>query len=80
MSDQIENEIRLRIGIATRVARLREKRGLTQQQLAKLLSIGRPQLANIEAGRGFPSVITVCQIATALKCRVGYLFGEGDKP
>lgn len=47
----------------------REKRGMTQVQLASTLLVSRPQVANLETGRGDPSINTLEQIARALDCR-----------
>jgi transcriptional regulator with XRE-family HTH domain len=47
----------------------RDLRGVTQLQLAASLHISRPQIANIETGRGNPSIETLEEIARVLACQ-----------
>ncbi len=53
--------------------RLREKRGLTQEALAKAAKVSRIYVAKIEAGEKIPSIPTLEKFAKALKVKVGRL-------
>ena len=46
--------------------RLRTEKGLSQQQLAERLHVGRPSVTNWEGGRRMPDALTVSQLADAL--------------
>ena len=52
---------------------MREKRGLTQEALAKAAGITRVYVAKIEAGEKVPSIPTLQKLAKALKVKVGKL-------
>lgn len=52
--------------IAQRVREARERRGLKQDDLAKMTGIARPNIARIEQGRHIPSLMTLKRIADAL--------------
>jgi transcriptional regulator with XRE-family HTH domain len=45
---------------------VRQKRGLTQEGLAKLVSLPRSTIANLESGQGNPSLINLAKISAAL--------------
>jgi transcriptional regulator with XRE-family HTH domain len=46
----------------------RDRAGMTQLELANLAGIGRAQIANLETGRGDPSLVTLRKLAKALGC------------
>jgi len=52
--------------IGMKIQRLREKRGLTQEALAKKTGLSRGYLARLESGRHDPSLSTLEKIAKAL--------------
>jgi len=56
--------------IANNVRKLRETRGLTQQQMAKLAGVPRPTWANLESGGANPTVAVLIKVANALQVRV----------
>mgnify|MGYP000645743371 CR=1 FL=1 len=65
------------IHIGDRIKAFREAKGLTQAQLAEKLPITRPQVANIELGRGEPSMGAVRALCDALDVTADeLLFGE----
>jgi transcriptional regulator with XRE-family HTH domain len=59
-----------------RLKELRERRGLTQTELAKLSGVSRATIARYEAGEQHrPHSKTVRKLARALKARPEELFG-----
>lgn len=52
--------------LAANVKLLREGRGLTQQQVAKLASVPRATLANLETGSANPTLSVLVKLAAAL--------------
>lgn len=57
------------------IAQLREEKGLTQEQLAKILEIERSTLANWEVGYRTPSRPNLQKIASYFKVSTDYLLG-----
>jgi transcriptional regulator with XRE-family HTH domain len=57
-----------------RVREIRERMGLTQEQLADRSGLHRTYIGGIERGERNPSVVNVVRIAEALGVRVGELF------
>lgn len=56
--------------LADNVRQLRESRGLTQQQLAKLAGVPRPTWANLESGAANPTISVLVKVAAALQVSV----------
>ncbi len=52
--------------LASALIRLRLAKGLTQEQLAKLLNTKQESIARLESGGSLPSLSTVKKVATAL--------------
>jgi len=57
----------------TKLARVRDKRGLSQRALAKLSNVGYVTIARIEMERIDPRVSTLKALAKALKVKVSEL-------
>ncbi len=55
---------------AYQVARLRIKRGLTQQQLAELVGTKQPSIARLESGRSSPNLAFLQRVVAALDGRL----------
>jgi transcriptional regulator with XRE-family HTH domain len=53
-------------GFGTRLRALREKRGLSQQELADIIGIHLSQLSRLEREASFPTAETVLSLARAL--------------
>jgi transcriptional regulator with XRE-family HTH domain len=53
--------------LGTRIAEFRKSKGLSQEDLAKLLNIPRPSLAQIELGKRNISVMELIRLSNALK-------------
>lgn len=64
--------------IGNKIKILRKTRGLTQQQLADKLEVGRATISNYEIGRRSPHMKELEQIATALGVTLEY-FGIGGQ-
>lgn len=56
--------------LASDLIRLRLARGLTQEQLAKLLNTKQESIARLESGGSLPSLSTVRKVADALDAEV----------
>ena len=54
------------VGIAMELANLRERRGLSQMELAKLTGMKQPQIARLESGAYFPSFSTLQKLLGVL--------------
>lgn len=64
--------------VGSNVRRLRERRGLTQEQLAFDAEIDLTYLGGIERGRRNPSLIVLVRIANALKINPAVLLDDGS--
>lgn len=60
--------------VGQRLAVARCERGWTQAAIAATAGITRPQLANIEAGRSWPSVETFAHLCRAIGVRMDEMF------
>lgn len=56
------------------IARIREKKKMTQYQLAKEIFTDQSNLARIEKGKVNPTVRTLLKISAVLKCKVKDFF------
>lgn len=54
--------------IGTMIKRVRESKGMSQQQLADAAAMGRTQITDIESGRENFTINTLVRITTALGC------------
>ncbi len=61
-----ENLASFKILFGKRIKYFRELKNLTQEYLAELANIEQSSLSNIERGRVYPSVETLCRLASAL--------------
>ncbi len=61
--------------LAANLRSLREARGLTQTQMAKLAELPRPTWAHLESGAGNPTLAVLVKVAGALQLRVEELIG-----
>ena len=61
--------------LAGNVRQLRDRRGLTQQQLALLSDIPRPTLASLESGAANPTLSVLTRVAAALQVSIEELIG-----
>lgn len=63
-----------------RIRKLREEKGLTQEELAKILGISRATLASWETGRREPDFETTSKIAEFFGVSIDYLLGRTNNP
>lgn len=54
------------VGIAVELGKLRERRGLSQTDLAKLTGMKQPQIARLESGAHFPAFPTLQKLLGVL--------------
>ena len=62
------------------LARLRSKRGLTQERLAEEADINTRYLQKLEGGVGHPSLVVMCSLKRALRCRWDELLEKVEMP
>lgn len=62
--------------LSTRIRKIREEKGITQEELANEAEIGLAQLKRIELGLVNTSISSIYRIANALNLTVGELFGK----
>ncbi|MCG8421072.1 MAG: helix-turn-helix domain-containing protein [Proteobacteria bacterium] len=61
--------------LASNIRKLREARGLTQQQMARASGVPRPTWANLESGAANPTLSVLVKVANALQVRLEELIG-----
>lgn len=67
--------------IGSKIKQLREKTGLSQAKLAKVLGgVSRPVIARYETGDCFPSYPVLIKIADYFNVSTDYLLGRTDNP
>ncbi|AJY73981.1 helix-turn-helix domain-containing protein [Paenibacillus beijingensis] len=66
--------------IGTRIAKLREDRGWTQEQTAVTLGISRAALSHYEKNRREPDTDTLTKFADLYSVTIDYLVGRTDNP
>lgn len=62
-----------------RLRELRQKRGMTQEQLAAAADTAGPYVSDMERGIKVPSLTTVIRLAIALDCKVTDLVRVFDR-
>lgn len=58
------------VALAVQMAKLREHRGLSQGQLARMVGMKQPQIARLESGAHLPAMGTMWRLLTALGGRL----------
>src|SRR5437588_9068898 len=61
--------------LAANVRQLRDARGLTQQQMAKVSGLPRATWANLESGSANPTLAVLHRVAAALQVSIEELLG-----
>jgi transcriptional regulator with XRE-family HTH domain len=56
--------------LAENIRRIRERRGLTQQELSDLSGVPRPTIANLESGAANPTLSVLLRVADSLSATV----------
>jgi transcriptional regulator with XRE-family HTH domain len=73
LSTEVDSLVR---SVAANIRRLRHEAGLTLAELATAAGLGKSTLAQLESGKGNPSVETLWAIAAALRVPFGRLMEE----
>ena len=68
-------DARISTNLAENIRQLRETRGQSQQQLAKLADLPRPTWASLESGSANPTLSVLLRAATALQVSLEELIG-----
>ncbi|MFC5652900.1 helix-turn-helix domain-containing protein [Paenibacillus solisilvae] len=68
------------MNIGSRIAKLREDRGWTQEQTSALLGISRAALSHYEKNRREPDTDTLSKFADLFHVSVDYLVGRTNAP
>lgn len=66
----MEATTNIRKEVGNRIRYLREKRGLTQEQLAELTAMHRPNITRIEKGTCSVGLDVLFRLVTALDCSI----------
>jgi len=61
--------------LSTNIRQLREARGMTQEQMARLSDVPRPTWANLESGEANPTLSVLVKVAGALQIPLEELIG-----
>ncbi len=67
-----------RFTLSERIKYLRQKRDITQSELAKLAHVSQSTIAQIENGSKDPSFSTLLKLSQALDCHIAVLFTSED--
>jgi DNA-binding XRE family transcriptional regulator len=62
-----------------RLREVRQRRHVTQAELARIASMSEAYISNMEHGLKVPSLTTILRLAVALNCKVMDLIGPYDK-
>lgn len=65
--------------IGERLRTLREKKNVTQVELAERSGVRQSHISAIETGAMLPNIVTLIRIAAALPCKVSELISVFDK-
>ena len=73
-----EEKAAAKIAFGDRIRKAREKKKLTQEELAEKLGKSRQAVGRWESGTGFPEFDCLFDLCVVLDCDMVYLFGELD--
>ncbi|MBB6671731.1 helix-turn-helix domain-containing protein [Cohnella nanjingensis] len=68
------------MNIGSRIAYLRDQRGLTQEELSSSLGISRAALSHYEKNRREPDTETLTKLADLFHVSIDYLVGRTQQP
>jgi transcriptional regulator with XRE-family HTH domain len=78
MDTKIEQASSLVQALSRNLRRLRTERGLSLNDLAARSGVAKATITNLEAGKGNPTVETMCALSVALNVSYGALLAEGE--
>lgn len=64
------------MSIGSRIKECREKLGITQEELAKLMGVSKGAIGNYESGIGYPKVENMTKLFSILQTDANYLFQD----
>lgn len=64
--------------IGERIRRLRREKDISQEQLGKMLNVGKTTISNYETGYSSPDNETLKKLAEIFDCTTDYLLGLSD--
>lgn len=64
--------------IGERIRRLRREKDISQEQLGKMLNVGKTTISNYETGYSSPDNETLKKLAEIFDCTTDYLLGRTD--
>lgn len=65
--------------VGLNVARIRQDKDMTQEQLAELSGFSQQYLSDLERGKRNPTIITLFELAEALGAPLGELIRTADR-
>jgi transcriptional regulator with XRE-family HTH domain len=66
------------VAFGERIRELREEKGLSQEELGKILKVAKSTISQYELGKRNPDPETLDNLANILDCSVDYLLGRTD--
>lgn len=69
-----------KIVVSARILMLRVKKGISQKQLAVMLSVSPQAVTMMEKGKRIPSFEVLCKLAEYFDVSLDYLVGRSDDP
>jgi len=66
------------MSLGHRLKQLREEKGLTQEELGKVINVSKPSISRYEAGTNEPNTETLKQLAIYFYVSLDYLMGLTD--
>ncbi|QNB46848.1 helix-turn-helix domain-containing protein [Thermanaerosceptrum fracticalcis] len=67
------------VAFGERIRELREEKGLSQEELGKILKVAKSTISQYELGKRNPDPETLDNLANILDCSVDYLLGRTDE-
>ncbi len=69
---------RIDASLATRLVALRSTKDVTQDEVASAAGVSRSQIANLERGRGEPSIASLVRLSAYFNVTTDYLLGISE--
>lgn len=69
---------RIDASLASRLVALRAAKNVTQEEVAGAAGVSRSQIANLERGRGEPSISALLRLASYFHVSTDYLLGVSE--
>lgn len=66
------------MSLGERLKKMREEKGLTQEELGKIINVSKPSISRYEAGTNEPNNETLKKLANFFDVSLDYLMGYSD--